>query len=76
MTLPKTSSFVQAKPLYLRTTAPDFDALLTQRLAWEASTDHQIEQAVSTIVAQVQVRGDEPVHSSSPRRWRASSTRK
>lgn len=61
MTISVKTTALQAKPLVLRTTAPDFEAQLTQRLAWAASTDVQIEQAVSDILSQVQQRGDAAV---------------
>jgi histidinol dehydrogenase len=61
MTSANTNLLLQAKPLVLRTTAPDFEASLTRRLAWESSTDHEIEQTVSDILSQVQIQGDAAV---------------
>ena len=52
---------LRAKPLRLSTAAPDFDAQLRQRLHWSAGTDAQVEQAVASILADVQQRGDAAV---------------
>jgi len=47
--------------LRLSTTDADFDAALTRRLQWSASTDAAIEQRVADILADVQQRGDAAV---------------
>jgi histidinol dehydrogenase len=45
----------------LDTAQPDFDARLVALLAWEASQDAAIEQAVAQIIRDVRVRGDAAV---------------
>jgi histidinol dehydrogenase len=45
----------------LDTVQPDFDARLVALLAWEASQDAAIEQAVAQIIRDVRVRGDAAV---------------
>ncbi|KKW68268.1 histidinol dehydrogenase [Lampropedia cohaerens] len=52
---------LQAKPLRLSTTQPDFEALFQQRLHWSADTDAQIEQRVAEILQEVQHEGDAAV---------------
>ncbi|MCK9517181.1 MAG: histidinol dehydrogenase [Ottowia sp.] len=47
-----------ARPLRLRTTDPDFEQQLQQRLHWSAGQDAQIEHDVRRIVADVRERGD------------------
>ena len=52
-----------ARPIISRldTAQPDFDVRLVALLAWEASQDAAIEQAVAEIVRDVRVRGDAAV---------------
>ena len=50
-----------ARPLRLSTRDAGFDAAFKARLHWSAETDAGIEQAVSTILADVQQRGDAAV---------------
>lgn len=50
-----------AKPLRLRTTAPDFEERFRERLHWSAEQDTRIEQDVREIVAGVRARGDAAV---------------
>ncbi|MRD47167.1 histidinol dehydrogenase [Caenimonas koreensis DSM 17982] len=52
---------MNARPLRLSTTSPDFEAELSRRLHWSAETDAQVEQVVADILADVRVRGDEAV---------------
>lgn len=52
---------LQAQPLRLATTAPDFEAAFQARLHWSADTDAAIEQRVADILADVQQRGDAAV---------------
>ncbi|MEZ7882958.1 MAG: histidinol dehydrogenase [Brachymonas denitrificans] len=54
-------STLQAKPLRLSTSQPDFEAAFLARLHWSADTDAAIEQRVSDILADVQQRGDAAV---------------
>ena len=58
-TLPTT--LLQAKPLRLATTQPDFEAAFARRLHWSADTDAAIEQRVADILADVRARGDAAV---------------
>ncbi|WP_323030851.1 histidinol dehydrogenase [Brachymonas denitrificans] len=51
-------SNLQAKPLRLSTSQPDFEAAFQARLHWSADTDAEIEQRVADILADVQQRGD------------------
>ena len=46
---------------HLDSTATDFRTTLAALLAFEASADHAIEQAVSDILADVKARGDAAV---------------
>jgi len=50
-----------ARPLRLATADAGFDAALQARLRWSAETDAGVEQAVTTILADVQRRGDAAV---------------
>ena len=50
-----------AEPLRLRTTDPDFEQRLQQRLHWSAEQDARIAQDVQRIVADVRARGDAAV---------------
>ncbi|WP_295525457.1 histidinol dehydrogenase [uncultured Pseudacidovorax sp.] len=52
---------LQATPLRLATSAPDFEAAFKARLHWAADTDAAIEQRVADILADVQQRGDAAV---------------
>jgi histidinol dehydrogenase len=52
---------MQAQPLFLRTTDPDFDTRFQARLHWSADTDAAIEERVAGILADVQQRGDAAV---------------
>ena len=54
-------SNLQAKPLRLSTSQPDFEAAFQARLHWSADTDAEIEQRVADILADVQQRGDAAV---------------
>ncbi len=54
-------STLQAKPLRLSTSQPDFEAAFLARLHWSADTDAAIEQRVADILADVQQRGDAAV---------------
>ena len=54
-------SILQAKPLRLSTSQPDFEAAFQARLHWSADTDAEIEQRVADILADVQQRGDAAV---------------
>lgn len=49
---------LDARPVRLDTTAPDFEARFAQRLHWSAETDAAIETRVAAIVADVRARGD------------------
>lgn len=42
----------------LDTTAPDFDDRLGRLLAWESVSNHQVQQTVDAIIADVRARGD------------------
>ena len=55
------STLLQASPLRLATTQPDFEAAFARRLHWSADTDAAIEQRVADILADVQSRGDAAV---------------
>ncbi|MFZ1364970.1 MAG: histidinol dehydrogenase, partial [Brachymonas denitrificans] len=46
-------SNLQAKPLRLSTSQPDFEAAFQARLHWSADTDAEIEQRVADILADV-----------------------
>ncbi|MEY2685732.1 MAG: histidinol dehydrogenase, partial [Pseudomonadota bacterium] len=52
---------MQAQPLFLRTTDPDFESRFQARLHWSADTDAAIEERVAGILADVQQRGDDAV---------------
>ena len=52
---------LNATPLSLSTTQPDFEARFAERLHWSADTDAAIEQRVADILADVQQRGDAAV---------------
>jgi histidinol dehydrogenase len=52
---------LSARPLRLSTSDAGFDAALKARLHWSADTDTQVEQAVASILADVQSRGDAAV---------------
>ncbi|WP_225781201.1 histidinol dehydrogenase [Xenophilus sp. Marseille-Q4582] len=52
---------LQAQPLRLATTAPDFEAAFKARLHWSADQDAAIEQRVADILADVRARGDAAV---------------
>ena len=52
---------LQALPLRLSTTQPDFEAAFAKRLHWSAETDGAIEQRVADILADVRQRGDAAV---------------
>ena len=52
---------LSARPLRLSTSDGGFDAALKARLHWSADTDSQVEQAVASILADVQSRGDAAV---------------
>jgi histidinol dehydrogenase len=52
---------LQARPLRLCTSEPDFEARLQQRLHWSAEADAAIEQRVLEILADVRSRGDAAV---------------
>ena len=54
-------STLQARPLRLSTSQPDFEAAFQARLHWSADTDAAIEQRVADILADVQQRGDAAV---------------
>ena len=54
-------TLLQAQPLRLSTTQPDFDAAFAQRLHWSAETDAAIEQRVADILSDVRTRGDAAV---------------
>ena len=54
-------STLQAKPLRLSTSQPDFEAAFLARLHWSADADAAIEQRVADILADVQQRGDAAV---------------
>lgn len=59
-TLPSTAA-LQASPLRLATTQPDFETAFTRRLHWSAERDAAIEQRVADILADVRTRGDAAV---------------
>ncbi|MDA7415507.1 histidinol dehydrogenase [Xenophilus arseniciresistens] len=52
---------LQAQPLRLATSAPDFEAAFKARLHWSADQDAAIEQRVADILADVRARGDAAV---------------
>ena len=52
---------LQAQPLQLSTTQPDFEAAFQARLHWSADTDAAIEQRTADILADVKARGDAAV---------------
>lgn len=52
---------LQAQPLRLATSSPDFEAAFKARLHWSADTDAAIEQRVADILADVRARGDAAV---------------
>ena len=54
-------TLLQAQPLRLSTTQPDFDAAFAHRLHWSAETDAAIEQRVADILSDVRTRGDAAV---------------
>ena len=54
-------TLLQAQPLRLSTTQPDFEAAFARRLHWSAETDAAIEQRVADILADVRTRGDAAV---------------
>ena len=55
------ASTLNASPLRLETTQPDFEAAFARRLHWSADTDASIEQRVADILANVHTRGDAAV---------------
>ena len=55
------ASTLNASPLRLETTQPDFEAAFARRLHWSADTDASIEQRVADILVNVHTRGDAAV---------------
>ena len=63
------ASTLNASPLRLETTQPDFEAAFARRLHWSAEQDDAIEQRVKDILADVRERAVRAAHWLSHAEW-------